>query len=489
MSSPESLLAAAVAVPLAGSLALPLAGRLGRGVREAAALALVVASLACAAALLPLVLGGGTATVSAAGLALLHADRLAVYMALVSLSLGAVIVVYSFGYVAGLAHRGEYYLMVVLFLGAMMGLVFARHLLVLYACWELTAVACWRLIGFFRDPACVARAEKAFLLTAFGAVVMLVGFLDVYARSGTMDLGALRGTPLPPLAAGLILVGLFSKSATLPLHAWLPDAGVAPSPVTALLHAAVLVKIGVYVYARLFGATFAVDPSISAVVPWIAAASALVAGGAALVEDDLKRIIAYSTVSQIAFIFLGLSAGSTKATEGALLFILMHAIAKGGLFLCAGIVEHATDTKDLRRLGGLARRMPVTAGAFALCAFSVMGLPPFGGFFSKHLVVSGAFEAGRVPVALVFMLGSVLTLLYLARAFDRVFLGPPGEAVREHVHEGTRSMVGSVALLALLSLGSGLCSRWPAAYAAAVAQDVTRGAPAAAVAAGPRSTP
>ena len=150
--------------------------------------------------------------------------------------------------------------MVVLFLGAMMGLVFSRNLLILYLFWEITAIACWRLIGFFREKDYVLRADKAFLVTVFGALVMLVGFIAIGAEYGTFDLGKLTGKPISNLAVALLLTGIFAKSATLPLHTWLPDAGVAPSPVTALLHAAVLVKIGVYVFARLLIATFLVDP-------------------------------------------------------------------------------------------------------------------------------------------------------------------------------------------------------------------------------------
>jgi NADH:ubiquinone oxidoreductase subunit 5 (subunit L)/multisubunit Na+/H+ antiporter MnhA subunit len=419
----------------------------------------------------------------------LQADLLAVFMALSASLLGAVIVVYSFGYLGRAEHQGEYYLMVVLFLGAMMGLVYARNLVVLYGCWEITAVACWRLIGFFREPAFVLRADKAFLVTGFGAVMMLLGFVAVYAAAGTLDLAALRGVPVGNLAVGLILVGILSKSATLPLHTWLPDAGVAPSPVTALLHAAVLVKIGVYAFARLFDATLVVDPVWRELVPWLAGASALVAGSAALLEHDLKRVIAYSTVSQLGFILLGFALGGERAAGGALLFILVHGIAKGGLFLCAGIVEHEVHTKDLRQLGGLARRLPATAVAFALCAFSVMGLPPFGGFFAKHLVLGGAFEAGRPGLALVFVAGSVLTVLYLVRVFTAVFLGAPGPAVAAlpvegagpHGHAGgTRVMVGAVSLLAVLSLASGLLVRFPSELAEEAARGMAHAAPAAA---------
>lgn len=472
MTTASASLAACVLAPLLGSLALPAIGRRSDAARNATALAAVLVALLGSAALLPAVLAGGTVDLVAGGVGLLRADRLAVFMALSATLLGAVIVVYAFGYMAGRPHRGEYDLLVVLFIGAMMALVYARNLLVLYAGWELTALACWRLVAYFRDEGAVRRADKAFLVTGFGAVVMLLGFVAIWADAGTFDLVALHGFPLSRLAAALVLVGLLSKSATLPLHAWLPDAGVAPSPVTALLHAAVLVKIGVYVYARLL-ATFAVDPLLAEVVPWIAAASALAAGAAALLEHDLKRVIAYSTISQLAFIFLGLAVGNATATGGALLFILVHAIGKGGLFLCAGVVEHATHTKDLRKLGGLARHLPWTTAAFAVCGLSVIGLPPLGGFFAKHLVLAGALEAGRTAVALVFVVGSLLTLLYLVRVFTLVFLGAEGSAVAGHeVHEGTRTMVGAVTLLAVLAVASGVFVEVPAALAGAAASDV-----------------
>ena len=476
MPGDSVLVALCVLVPCLGAFLLPLAGAASERTRNVAALSMVAFSFACAVALLPGAWAGRTADVSLAGLTALHADRLAVLMALVSSGVGAIIVFYSWGYVARYPSRNEYYLMVVLFLGAMMGLVFSRHLLVLYSFWEVTAIACWRLIGFFRDPLCVRRADKAFLVTVFGAVTMMLGFLSVYLDSGTFDLGALTGRPVSNLATALVLVGILSKSATLPLHTWLPDAGVAPSPVTALLHAAVLVKIGVYVFARLFLATFTLEAVWHQVVPWIAAASALVSAGAALVETDMKRIIAYSTVSQLAFILLGLSAGGELAAGGGLLYIVMHSIAKGGLFLCAGVVEHETHCKDITRLGGLIRTMPVTAVCFAACALSVMGIPPFGGFFAKVLVITGAFGSGHAALALTFVLGSFLTILYLLRIFAAIFLGDPRGEVHA-AHEGTRGMVASVALLAVLALASGLFVKYPTELARSTVEQMTGEAP------------
>jgi NADH:ubiquinone oxidoreductase subunit 5 (subunit L)/multisubunit Na+/H+ antiporter MnhA subunit len=355
--------------------------------------------------------------------------------------------------------------MVLLFLGSMMGLVFSRNLIYLFVFWEITAFTCWRLIGFFRAPEIVLKADKAFFITVFGALAMLAGFLILYDRTGSFDLDIIKtklgGAPVPDLAALLILVGIFSKSATLPLHTWLPDAGVAPSPVTALLHAAVLVKIGVYAYARLFVEAMSLSEVWSLAVPIVAGASALVSAGAALLATDMKRIIAYSTVSQIGFIFLGLSVGGETAVAGGLLYILMHGIAKGGLFLCAGIVEQATHTKDITKMGGLAKRMPLTAIAFLLCAFSVMGVPPFGGFFSKYLVFSGTVGAGRTAIAAVFVLGACMTILYLFRLFTAVFTGEENIKVEG---EGTRVMIGSVTFLAALSLLSGILVAFPVTF-------------------------
>jgi NADH:ubiquinone oxidoreductase subunit 5 (subunit L)/multisubunit Na+/H+ antiporter MnhA subunit len=261
---------------------------------------------------------------------------------------------------------------------------------------------------------------------------------------------------------------MLSKSATLPFHTWLPDAGVAPSPVTALLHAAVLVKIGVYVYARLFLVTFPLQQEMKLAVIIIAAASALVSAGAALKETDIKRIVAYSTVSQIAFIFLGLATGSAIGVEGAVLYMLMHGIAKAGLFLSAGIIEQNAGTKDITKLGGLLKTMPITAVAFLGCAFSIMGLPPFGGFFCKYMVIAGAVDAGQIALAAVFMAGAVLTILYLFRLFSKVFLGEARGGVP--AVEKTPLMISVVVILAVLSLAGGLLVSGPATLAHAAIQ-------------------
>ena len=445
-----------ILVPIVGSLTIPLAGFLSARLRSAWAVLLGAATAALPWALIGGALRGEPTVVRhALGLGLdfiLIIDPLAVFMALVSSFIGFLIVLYSLGYVHHDENQNEYYLMVILFIGSMMGLVFSGSLIFMYLFWEIIAIACWRLIGFYRKPDYVVKADKAFLVTFFGAVIMLLGFIQIYGSTQTFDLTAMRGTVIPGTAVLLILFGMFSKSATVPLHTWLPDAGVAPTTVTALLHAAVLVKIGVYAYARLFLATFVLPEGWQTAIPWIVMVSSLVAAGAATIETDLKRILAYSTVSQIGYIFLGFSVADPAGVSGSLLFILMHGLAKGGLFLCAGIVIHATHKRDIRELGGLIKTMPVTAVAFFACALSVIGIPPFGGFFSKFLVIMGTVRVGQLWVAATALFTAVLTMFYLLKVFSLVFLGE----AKVTAPEGTKIMVFVVAVLAILSLLAGL---------------------------------
>jgi NADH:ubiquinone oxidoreductase subunit 5 (subunit L)/multisubunit Na+/H+ antiporter MnhA subunit len=467
--SKETILLSIVFVPLAGAVVLPLLGLVSRGLRNLAALIFAAVPCILSLKLIPLVKTGVVVTVSSAfplGFNfVLSADCLAVFMAAVSSFISAIIVLYSFNYISHYDNQNEYYSMVSLFLGAMMGLVFSGNLIFLYIFWEVTAIASWRLIGFFREKEHVYRADKAFLITAAGALFMLIGFIALYQQTGSFDLAAIRlallNNPASGIAVALILFGIFSKSATLPFQTWLPDAGVAPSPVTALLHAAVLVKIGVYVFARLFIATFAIGPFLVNALLWIAAISALVSAGAAFVEKDIKRIIAYSTISQIAFIFLGFAVGNQIGIAGALLFILMHGLAKGGLFLCAGIIEQNTHTKDITKLGGLIKTMPVTAFSFILCAFSIMGIPPFGGFFSKFMVMTAAVQSGRIALALVFLSGAFMTIIYLFRLFNTVFMGEAGQS---QAKEGSPLMVLCVLALGILSLLGGIFINLPAQF-------------------------
>lgn len=457
----ETITLLTIFVPVVGSLAVPLASLVSRQARSVWSVLVGAVTAILPLTLIPFALGGGELVIRRALILnldfVLIVDPLAVFMAAVSSFVGFLIIVYSLGYIRHEEHQNEYYLMVVLFIGSMMGLVFSASLVFMYLFWEIIAIACWRLIGFYRKPAFVIKADKAFLVTFGGAVIMLLGFVQVYGQTGTFDLVEMRGVVIPGSAVLLILFGMFSKSATVPLHTWLPDAGVAPTTVTALLHAAVLVKIGVYAFARLFIFGFRLPEDWSQIIPIVAVASSLIAAGAATVETDFKRILAYSTVSQIGYIFLGLSMANTAGVSGGLLFILMHGLAKGGLFLCAGIVIHATHCRDIREMGGLIKTMPVTAVAFAACAFSVIGIPPFGGFFSKLLVIMGTVQADQAVLAAIALFTAVLTLFYLFKVFNQVFLGE----ARHPAPEKTTSMVAVVAILAFLSLAAGVLVSWP----------------------------
>ncbi len=464
----ELALSLIVFLPLMGAVILPLVGRFSKGLRNLSAFMLVFSSFLLPILILPSILHGQEINI-AINLPLgfnfiLTADGLAVFMAIVSSLISAIIMFYSFSYISHYENQNEYYCMVVLFLGAMMGIIFSANLIFLYIFWEITAITSWRLIGFFRGKTDILRADKAFLVTMFGALTMLIGFIAIFQQTGSFDLAiikeAVRAKPLSNVVIGLILVGILSKSATLPFHTWLPDAGVAPSPVTALLHAAILVKIGLYVFARLFVVNISLGSLWHNYLPWLAGISAIVSAGAALRENDLKRLIAYSTISQIGFIFLGLAVDNAIGIVGGLLYILTHGLAKAGLFLCAGIVEQNTGTKDITKLGGLMKTMPFTALAFLFCAFSVMGIPPFGGFFAKYLVFSGAITSGRLAVTAVFLIGAFMTILYLFRVFHLVFLGES----KLEAKESSWGMVSSVVLLAVLSLISGILVSFPISF-------------------------
>ncbi len=457
-----NVLTAGILIPLIGSLLLPFLGRVSAKLRNAAALGLVAAAFICAIAALPAALRG--APISARfelplGLSFgVLGDPLAVFVAMAAALVSLVIILYSYGYIKHYPNQNEYYMMVSLFIGAMMGLVYSTNLIALYTFWELSTLCCWRLIGFYREEITITKANKTFIVTVLGALFMLVGFIGIYGQTGTFELSAMKGAAIPSWTVACVLCGILSKSATFPLHSWLPDAGVAPSPVTSLLHAAVLVKIGVYAYARLFVLTFTIDGIFTTVVPIIAVISAIITAGVAFRENDLKRVLAYSTISQLAFIIAGLSCGAKTGIIGGVLYIAAHAIAKGGLFLCAGIVEHSTHTKDLRKMGGLAKTMPLTAVSFILCAFSIMGIPPFFGFFTKFLVIDGVVQSGQLLLAILFILCAVLTVMYLMRLFVKVFLG---EQTFREVKEGSKIMLASVVALAAFSLLFGFISFLP----------------------------
>ncbi|MDP4132510.1 MAG: NADH-quinone oxidoreductase subunit L [Bacillota bacterium] len=456
------ILITGILIPLLGALLLPLFGKLSGKFRNIMALTFVTTAFILAVCALTGVLADkpfSARYVLPLGFSFgFLGDALAVFLAMTASFVSCIIVIYSFGYIHEYENQNEYYMMVCLFVGAMMGLVYSTNLIAIYTFWEISSLCCWRLIGFYREEITIDRANKTFIITVLGALIMLVGFMGIYSQTGTFDLTEMKGAYIPSWCVVLILFGILSKSATIPLHSWLPDAGVAPSPVTSLLHAAVLVKIGVYAYARFFVLTFEINEAFTTIVPVIAAVSALYSAGVAFRENDIKRVLAYSTISQLAFILLGLSCGEKIGIIGGLMYIMAHSVAKGGLFLCAGIVEHNIHTKDIRKMGGLAKTMPLTATAFALCACSIMGIPPFFGFFTKHMVIEGIVSSGNIVLGVLFVLCAVMTVMYLIRLFVKVFFG---QQTFSEVKEGTPIMVVSVLILGIISLLLGFFSFLP----------------------------
>ena len=291
-------------------------------------------------------------------------------------------------------------------------------------------------------------------MTVFGSFFMLVGMEMVWHETGTLTVSAIRGHTVSDLAMFFMFIGILAKSAQVPLQIWLPAAGVAPSPVTALLHAAVLVVIGVFAFARIFIGAFNLPTNWQTYTSIVATLTILIAGGAALVENNAKRILAYSTLGQLAYVYLGFASMTTIGIVGGLVFLLAHSLAKAGLFLCVGIIEHKTHTKDIRELGGMFRNFPVTAVAFILCALTIIGFPPSAGFVGKMMIILGALQGGKVIFAALAVLGALLSLAYMLRLFNAVFLGQ--NTRWKEIREGTTGMVLTVVTFAVLSLLAGL---------------------------------
>lgn len=368
---------------------------------------------------------------------------------------GALVFIYAASYMHDHPHLSKLYRLLLLFNGAMMGVVLADNLVLLAAFWELTSISSFLLIGFHsqRAAACAA-AVKSLLVTAGGGLVMLFGIFFVSAQSGTLELTTLLSdsAPLPSFVGLCLLVGAFSKSAQVPFHFWLPAAMEAPTPVSAYLHAATMVKAGLYLVARL-SPLFAHDPLWASLVTGVGGLTLVWGGLLACKQTNLKALLAYSTVSQLGLIMLLLGLHTETALLAAFVHIINHAAFKGALFLVAGAVEHATGTRDLRELGGLQAVMPLTASAATLAALSMAGLPPLGGFISKELFYEAVWEEGMV--VLVCAVGaSCLTFLYSFLFFHGVFFTPARSQL--HAHSIPRGMLVPIIVLSGLALLFGL---------------------------------
>ncbi len=362
-------------------------------------------------------------------------DPLSVAMALVVSGVGGLIHVYSVGYMAEDEGFARYFAYLNLFMASMLWLVLAGNLVVMFIGWEGVGLCSYLLIAFwFTRPRAAAAGVKAFLVTRLGDVGFLLGVFLAFGVFGTTDFTAmtqaaaarlpLGGTVATALAL-LLFLGATGKSAQLPLYFWLPDAMEGPTPVSALIHAATMVTAGVYMIVRLH-AVYLRAPLAMDVVAAVGAATAIFASATALVEPDLKRVLAYSTISQIGYMFLAVGLGAWGA---GIFHLTSHAFFKALLFLAAGGVMHALGgVTDMRQMGGLAARLPATAAAFAVGSLALAGIPPLAGFFSKDLILSDAFRAGRIALWAVGVAASGLTAFYIARAFALTFVVPPAGA-------------------------------------------------------------
>jgi NADH-quinone oxidoreductase subunit L len=396
------------------------------------------------------------------GLAVL-VDPLSVMMMLVVSGVGFLIVAYSIGYMDGDDEERRYFAYMALFVFSMLMLVQGGNLLLLLVGWGLVGLSSYLLIGFWHErPSAVAAAKKAFVMNALGDATMALGFFILISHTHSLDFGpSFAVAPhLSTAAVNLVALGLLggavAKSAQIPLQTWLPDAMEGPTPVSALIHAATMVTAGVYLIARTH-AIFEAAPKVEDTAAILGTATLLLAGLVALVQVDIKRVIAYSTMSQIGYMFLGAGLGSYA---NGMFHLMTHAFFKALLFMGAGIVIHALGgEQDIRRMRGIGQLLPLTRYCFLVGALALVGLPPFAGFFSKDSIISAAMARGGALGYVLWagaLVGALLTGLYTFRMYYIVFPGEPSEFVREHFHKPRYfSMTAPVVVLAVLSMIGG----------------------------------
>ena len=378
--------------------------------------------------------------------------------------------VYSLGYMRGEPRLEWYYAFHALFAASMLTLVLADNFLLLYVGWELVGLCSYLLIGFwFERPAAREAAKKAFVVTRIGDVGLLIGILLLWREVGSFSMSeAFQAAQSGALSQGvitwaaiLIFLGAAGKSAQFPFHVWLPDAMEGPTPVSALIHAATMVVAGVYLVARVYPLFQESDYALT-VVAIVGLITALGAATIALVSTDLKRILAYSTISHLGLMMLSLGALGYTA---AIFHLLAHGFSKALLFLGAGSVMHSTDELDVRNLGGLRRVMPVTAILFSIGALSLGGIPILAGFWSKDEILLAVNEHLHPIFIVLTLLTALLSALYMARAMFLVFFGS-ARANHSQVHDAPLTMAVTMSLLGILALLFGLITlNWPGAFA------------------------
>lgn len=394
-------------------------------------------------------------------------DPLSAMMLFVVTLVASMVQIYSLGYMRGDEGFSRYYAYQSLFAASMLGMVLATNLLQLFIFWELVGLCSYLLIGFwFHKVSAREAAKKAFMTTRVGDFGLLLGMLFLYTKFGTLDFVALStamSTSLQDIAvvgtagyitimAFLIFLGPIGKSGQFPLHVWLPDAMEGPTPVSALIHAATMVVAGVYLVARAYFLFDFASPMALQFVAGLGAFTAIFAASIAIVQDDIKRILAYSTLSQLGYMMFALGVGSYS---GSMFHLMTHAFFKALMFLGAGSVIYALHHKqNIWDMGGLLKKMPITGWTFLIGVLAISGVPPFAGFWSKDEILADALINGHPIIYSVGLFTAFLTAFYMSRLFFVVFMGP--EKAENHPHESPLSMTIPLLILAFFSVFAGL---------------------------------
>lgn len=406
-------------------------------------------------------------------------DPISVMMLVVVCFVSLMVHLFSLGYMKGEERFGTYYAFLALFTFSMLGLVVSSNIFQIYIFWELVGVSSYLLIGFYYDkPSAVAASKKAFIVTRFADLGFLIGILILGFGTDTFDFNTIIerltntnspqyvamagasfiGISLLTWALVLIFIGGAGKSAMFPLHIWLPDAMEGPTPVSALIHAATMVVAGVYLVARLFPVFFINDVSLT-IVTWVGAFSAILAAIIACTQTDIKRVLAYSTMSQIGYMMfaLGVSGYGSEAGLGytaSMFHLFTHAFFKSLLFLGAGAVIHMVHSNEMKDMGGLRKFMPITHITFLIACLAIAGVPPLAGFFSKEEILLAAYEKNQA-IYYIGLITSGITAFYMFRLYFSIFWNKPYEKSLHHHGEGTFTMKLPLILLAIGTLSAG----------------------------------
>ena len=448
-----------IGLPWLGAGAVLLAGDSHEKLQHALAVVFALAAGAAAVLMLPSVSNSTVISLSAGtvfGNFTFVADGLSVFLSIIATVIGALAVIFSINYMHGEAQLGRYYAFVLFFIGAMAGLVLTSNMLLMFFFWEITALCSYALISFHNDdPKAVRGGIKALIITSVGGVGLLLGAILLYLTSGSLDYNQFLANPhtVPAGILGVLAFGFLiaaaAKSAQFPFQTWLPDAMEAPSPISALIHAATMVNAGVYLLARFYPA-FKDVPYWREAVMAVGVLSALLAAIMALVSTDLKRVLAYSTVSQLGYMVYAIGAGSVFASQ---FHLFSHSIFKALLFLSAGAVIHSVGTRDMTKMGGVGKKLPFVKWVFIIGSLALVGIPILNGFWSKEMILEAGLKGGSIIYYAVMVFTAGLTALYTIRMVWMVFYGEPRSDYHAHP-------VGLAMKIALAPLALAACISW-----------------------------